>query len=58
MHDVPSAPTGLGQDAHDVVPQESVLPFMAQMPLQSCVPLGHEPEQAAAAAIQAPAHSF
>lgn len=58
-HEVLSAPVGLGQaeQAVGVEPQVSVLVFVAQIPLQSCVPDGQEPEQAMAASIQAPAHT-
>jgi len=52
------APTGFEHEAHEVVPHESTLVFDAHTPLQSCVPFGHTPEQAADAATQAPAHGF
>ena len=52
------APTGFEHDVHAVVPQESTLVFDAQTPLQSCVPFGHTPEQAAVEATQAPAQGF
>ena len=52
------APVGFEQDVHAVVPHESTLVFEAQTPLQSCVPFGHTPEQAADEATQAPAQGF
>ena len=57
-HVVVSAPVGLGQDVHDVVPHESTLLFITQTPPQSWVPDGQTPEQAAAMSMQTPAHSF
>lgn len=57
-HVVPLAPTGFEHDVHAVVPHESTLVFDAQTPLQSWVPLGHWPEQAADVATHAPAHGF
>lgn len=50
------APAGFGQ-AWQLVPHESTLRFMAQMPLQSCVPVGQVPHTALVA-MQAPAHSL
>jgi hypothetical protein len=55
-HVVALAPVGLGQPVQ-VVPHVSTLLFVAQMPLQSCVPVGQVP-QAAVVAMQAPAHSL
>jgi hypothetical protein len=62
-HAVPSqvvalAPVGLGHAVHDVVPQVLTLVLVAQIPEQLCVPVAQTPEQAAAWAMQVPAHSF
>lgn len=52
------APLGKGQDVHDVAPQLPTLVLLAQMPEQSCVPLGQTPMHAALLAMHAPAQSF
>jgi hypothetical protein len=57
-HVVALAPVGFGHAAQDVAPQVSTLVFVAQIPEQLWVPAGHTPEQAAAAAMHVPAHSF
>jgi hypothetical protein len=54
---VPTAPVGRGQVVQ-LAPQELVLLFAAQMPLQLWVPDGQTPEQAAAASIQEPVQTF
>ena len=52
------APVGFAHAAHDVVPHVSTLVFRAQIPEQLCVPAAQTPEQAVAASMQLPAHSF
>jgi hypothetical protein len=61
-HSVPShvvalAPVGFGHAVHDVVPHEFTLVFIAQKPLQSCVPAAHVP-QTSAAPMHTPLQSF
>jgi hypothetical protein len=51
------APVGAAHAAHDV-PQELVLVFDAQMPLQSCVPVPHTPAHDALPSMHVPAHSL
>ena len=58
LHIVASAPVGLGHEAHDVVPHESTLALLAQIPAQSWVPLGQVLLHAAAVSMHAPAQSF
>jgi hypothetical protein len=50
------APLGTGQAVHDD-PQELTLVLEAQVPLQSCVPPGHWPLQAALLSMQFPAQA-
>jgi hypothetical protein len=50
------APVGLGQAVHEV-PHVSMLVFMAQMPPQSCVPVGQSPHKLSVG-THAPAHSL
>jgi len=51
------APGGFAQDVQ-LAPHESTLVFDAQMPLQSCVPVGQTPEQEDAVSMHVPTHSF
>jgi hypothetical protein len=52
------APVGKGHPVHDVVPQLPTSVLLAQMPEQSCVPLGQTPLHAELLGMQVPAQSF
>lgn len=54
---LPVAPVGVEHPVHDI-PQELVLVFEAQMPLQSCVPAPHTPAHDALPSMHVPAHSL
>jgi hypothetical protein len=52
------APVGKVHAVHDVVPQLPTSVLLAQMPEQSCVPLGQTPLHAELLGMQVPAQSF